>query len=194
LGYISTLKRIREGKTDYRKRKAILVGRHVFASIRISNENVIVQITKAEVKGDRVLVSAHSRELLKYGWRGSRKSMPACYLVGLLAGKKAKTKGIDSCIIYTGLRGFTSRIAACTKGLIDAGLKIPVDDDSLPNEDMIMGRHIVDYANLLKSHDTNVYNKRFSALIARGLKPEDYIEHFKDVKDNILHSFGDGDS
>lgn len=194
MGYISTLKRIREGKTDYRKRKAILVGRHVFASIRISNENVIVQITKAEVKGDRVLVSAHSRELLKYGWRGSRKSMPACYLVGLLAGKKAKTKGIDSCIIYTGLRGFTSRIAACTKGLIDAGLKIPVDDDSLPNEDMIMGRHIVDYANLLKSHDTNVYNKRFSALIARGLKPEDYIEHFKDVKDNILHSFGDGDS
>jgi len=194
LGYISTLKRIREGKTDYRKRKAILVGRHVFASIRISNENVIVQITKAEVKGDRVLVSAHSRELLKYGWRGSRKSMPACYLVGLLAGKKAKAKGIDSCIIYTGLRGFTSRVAACTKGLIDAGLKIPVGDDSLPNEDMIMGRHIVDYANLLKSHDTNVYNKKFSALIARGLKPEDYIEHFKDVKDNILHSFGDGDS
>lgn len=194
MGYISTLKRIREGKTDYRKRKAILVGRHVFASIRISNENVIVQITKAEVKGDRVLVSAHSRELLKYGWRGSRKNMPACYLVGLLAGKKAKAKGIDSCIIYTGLRGFTSRVAACTKGLIDAGLKIPVGDDSLPNEDMIMGRHIVDYANLLKSHDTNVYNKKFSALIARGLKPEDYIEHFKDVKDNILHSFGDGDS
>ncbi len=194
MGYISTLKRIREGKTDYRKRKAILVGKHVFASIRISNENVIVQITKAEVKGDRVLASAHTRELLKYGWKGSRKSMPACYLVGLLAGKKAKAKGIDSCIIYTGLRGFTSRIAACTKGLIDAGLNIPVDADSLPSEDMIMGKHIVDYANLLKSHDTNVYNTRFSALIARGLKPEDYIEHFKDVKDNILHSFGDGDS
>jgi len=194
LGYIATLKRIREGKTDYRKRKAILVGRHVFASIRISNENVIVQITKAEVKGDRVLASAHSRELLKYGWKGSRKSMPACYLVGLLAGKKAKAKGIDSCIIYTGLRGFTSRIAACTKGLIDAGLNIPVDEDSLPSEDMVMGKHIVDYANLLKSHDINVYNKKFSALIARGLKPEDYMEHFKDVKDNILHSFGDGDS
>lgn len=194
MGYISTLKRIREGKTDYRKRKAILVGRHVFASIRISNENVIVQITKADVKGDRVLASAHSRELLKYGWKGSRKSMPACYLVGLLAGKKAKAKGIDSCIIYTGLRGFTSRIAACTKGLIDAGLNIPVDEDSLPSEDMVMGKHIVDYANLLKSHDTNVYNTKFSALIARGLKPEDYMEHFKDVKDNILHSFGDGDS
>lgn len=190
--YKVTLKRIREGKTDYRKRKAILVGRHTFASIRISNENVFVQITEAEVKGDRVLVSAHSRELIKYGWKGSRKSIPACYLTGLLAGKKAIAKGIDSCIIYTGFRAFTRRIAACTKGLLDAGLEIPVDEDVLPEEDVIMGKHIVDYAEMLKD-DSNAYNARFSALLARGLKPEDYIDNFKEVKDNILRSFsGDG--
>jgi large subunit ribosomal protein L18 len=191
LGYIQTLKRIREGRTDYRKRKAILLGKHVFATVRISNENILVQISKASINGDVVLASAHSRELLKYGWKGSRRCIPACYLTGLLAGKKAKAAGIDSCIIYTGLRGFSSRIGACTKGIIDAGLDVPVGEDALPDEERISGKHIADYALMLKEEDEELYSKVFSAILARGLRPEDYVKHFNEVKDNIMREDGD---
>ncbi|MEM2923512.1 MAG: 50S ribosomal protein L18 [Candidatus Nitrosocaldus sp.] len=190
MSYIQTLKRIREGRTDYRKRKAILLGKHVFATVRISDENVIVQISKASINGDIVLASAHSRELLKYGWKGSRKCIPACYLTGLLAGKKAKALGIDGCIMYVGLRGFSSRIGACAKGIIDAGLVVPTGDYALPDEDRITGKYIADYAEMLKEEDEELYSKRFSAILARGLRPEDYIKHFNEVKDNIMRGAG----
>ncbi|MEM0364102.1 MAG: 50S ribosomal protein L18 [Candidatus Nitrosocaldus sp.] len=191
MNYIQTLKRIREGRTDYRKRKAILLGKHVFATIRISNENIMVQISRASINGDVVLASTHSRELLKYGWKGSSKCTPACYLTGLLAGKKAKAAGIDGCIIYTGLRGFSSRIGACTKGIIDAGLDVPVGEDALPDEDRITGKHIADYAEMLKKEDEELYSRIFSRILARGLRPEDYVKHFNEVKDNIMREGGD---
>ncbi len=191
MGYIQTLKRIREGRTDYRKRKAILLGKHVFATIRVSDENIMVQISKASIKGDVVLASAHSRELLKYGWKGSRRCLPACYLTGLLAGKKAKANGVDGCIVYVGVRGFSPRIGACTKGLRDAGLNIPVGDDALPDDGRIVGEHIAEYAKMLKEEDEELYSKRFSAILARGLRPEDCVKHFNEVKDNIMKHFGD---
>ncbi|MFN4336093.1 MAG: 50S ribosomal protein L18 [Candidatus Nitrosocaldus sp.] len=191
MSYIETLKRIREGRTDYRKRKAILLGRHVFATIRVSDENIMVQISKASMKGDVVLASTNSRELLKYGWKGSRKCLPACYLTGLLAGKKAKANGVDACIVYVGVRGFSSRIGACVKGLRDAGLDVPVGDDALPDDDRIVGEHIAEYAKMLKEEDEELYSKRFSAILARGLRPEDYVKHFNEVKDNIMKHSGD---
>lgn len=191
MGYIQTLKRIREGRTDYRKRKAILLGKHVFATIRVSDENIMVQISKASMNGDLVLASAHSRELLKYRWNGSRRCLPACYLTGLLAGLKAKANGVNGCIVYVGIRGFSPRVGACTKGLIDAGLDVPVGDDALPDEDRITGKHIADYANMLKEEDEDLYSKMFSAILARGLRPEDYVRHFKEVKDNIMKGSGD---
>jgi len=51
--------------------------------------------------GDTVVASAHSRYLLEKGWKGSRKSVPAAYLTGYLAGKKAIGKGAkgESCIL-----------------------------------------------------------------------------------------------
>lgn len=186
MGYIQTLRRIREGRTDYRKRKAILLGRHVFATIRISDENILVQISRATIRGDVVLAASHSRELLRYGWKGSRRSLPACYLTGLLAGMKAKADGVDDCIVYTGLRGFSPRIGACTKGLIDAGLNVPVGEDALPDYERISGRHIAEYARMLKEEDEDLYARRFSAILARGLRPEDYVEHFNEVKANIM--------
>lgn len=191
MGYIQTLKRIREGRTDYRKRKAILLGRHVFATVRVSDENTMVQISKASMNGDVVLASAHSRELLKYGWKGSRRCLPACYLTGLLAGKKAKANGVDGCIVYVGVRGFSSRIGASAKGLRDAGLDLPVGEDALPDEDRITGKHIAEYAAMLKEEDEELYSKRFSAILARGLRPEDYVKHFNEVKDNIMKDSGD---
>ena len=185
MSFIPLLRRIREGKTNYRKRKGILIGKHTFSTVRISNENVLVQILKPHKVGDEVLVSAHSRELIKHGWQGSRKNVPACYLTGLLAGAKAVAKGVKQCILNTGNRMYAPRIAASVKGLIDAGVSIPVDEETLPAQDRIAGKHIADYANLLKDNK-QVYNARFSGLIKAGFAPESYPEHFNEVKMSIL--------
>ena len=86
--YSKILRRLREEKTNYKKRATMLVGRHDFITVMISNENTQVQILKPKISGDRVVASAHSRHLLERGWKGSRKSIPAAYLTGYLAGKK----------------------------------------------------------------------------------------------------------
>src|SRR3712207_7119932 len=90
--YVHTLKRIREDKTNYRKRSAILIGRHLFVTIRISDQNVATQVLRPTPTGDIVIASAHSRELAKHGWKGAFNNLPACYLTGLLLGKKALQK------------------------------------------------------------------------------------------------------
>ncbi len=185
MSFTRLLRRIRQHKTNYRKRKGILIGKHLFAAVRISNKNILVQILKPSKVGDEVLVSAHSRELIKHGWQGSRKNIPACYLTGLLAGAKAVGKGVKQCVLYTGNRMYAPRIAASVKGLIDAGITIPVDEETLPDQDRIAGKHIADYASLLKN-DNQVYNTRFSGLINVGFVPEGYPDHFSEVKMSIL--------
>ncbi len=185
MSFTPLLRRIREDKTNYRKRKALLIGKHIFAAVRISNQNVLVQMLKPSKGGDQVLVSAHSRELTKHGWQGSRKNIPACYLTGLLAGKKAAAKGVKDCVLYTGNRKYAPRIAASVKGVTEAGVNIPVDEESLPADDRITGKHIADYANALKG-DKEAYKTRFSGLIKEGLAPESYTEHFDEVKASIL--------
>lgn len=183
MSYINTLKRIREGKTNYRKRKALLIGKHIFATVHISNENVQVQIIKPNRSGDLVLSSTHSRELLKYGWKLSRNSLPACYLTGLLAGLKTLKSGVNELILYLSKKSFSSRVAAVVKGMIDAGLNIPIDEDVIPPADRIEGKHIVEYA---KSLDSEEYKIRFARILAAGMKPEDYYKHFNEIKNLIM--------
>ena len=86
--------------------------------------------------------SAHSRYLLEKGWRGSRKSIPAAYLTGYLAGKKALGQGAKDAILYTGTRKYTQRMAAALKGVIDAGVKVPANQETFPNDDRINGDHL----------------------------------------------------
>jgi large subunit ribosomal protein L18 len=78
MNYVHTLKRIRTHKTNYRKREALLISKQEFVTIKISNQNVIAQVLKPEIQGDIVRVSTHSRELRRYGWKGSLNSLPAC--------------------------------------------------------------------------------------------------------------------
>lgn len=118
------------------------MGRRNFITVQISNENTLVQIHKPLIAGDKVLSSAHSRSLLKKGWKGSRKSIPAAYLTGYLAGKKALASGTDSAVLYVGTRRYTQRIAAALKGIIDAGLEVPADEETFPSDDRITGKHL----------------------------------------------------
>ena len=186
MGHIYTLRRIRDLKTNYRKRERLLIGRKNFMTVRVTGQNVTAQVLRPETAGDKVITSVHSRELSSFGWKGSLKNIPACYLVGLLLGKKCADKGIKQVVLYTGIRPFTSRIAACLKGLIEAGINSPHSDKTLPDSERINGSHIASYANMLKSN-LEEYQSRFSGLLSLGLKPEEYPSHITKVKAEILN-------
>ena len=140
--YSKILRRLREEKTNYKKRGTMLMGKRDFITVNISNENTQVQILKPGMTGDKVIASAHSRYLLEKGWKGSRKSVPAAYLTGYLAGKKALGKGAKDAIMYTGTRRYTQRMAAALKGVIDAGLTVPADPETFPPDARINGEHL----------------------------------------------------
>jgi len=142
MAYSKILRRLREEKTNYRKRGTMLMGKRDFITVNITNENTQVQILTPGMTGDKVIASAHSRYLLEKGWKGSRKSVPAAYLTGYLAGKKAIGKGAKGAILYTGTRRFTQRMSAALKGVIDAGLEVPADPETFPAEERINGDHL----------------------------------------------------
>jgi large subunit ribosomal protein L18 len=86
--------------------------------------------------------------------------------------------------LYSGKDHFTTRVAACVKGIADSGVDIPMSEESFPDADRISGQHIADYANALKENQEQ-YNSRFSAILKNGLKPEEYPSHFEEVRFRI---------
>lgn len=182
--YVPLLRRRREGVTDYRARKRAITSGKTLLVVRVSNKNVTAQFVKPTVKGDMVLSSSHSKELSKLGWHGSPKATPACYLLGRLAGNKAVSAGVKEAIVYNGLVPFIrgARVAAFLKGVVDAGVTIPVGDEAFPSEDRITGKTIADFAAKLAAEDKEAYTRTFSALVKAGFKPEDYPSEFEKAK------------
>jgi len=96
---------------------------------------------------------------LKDGWKGSRKNIPASYLTGYMAGKKALSKGVTDAILYSGTRRYTDRMAAALKGVVDAGVNVPVDEEAFPADERIMGEHLKvknDVSNVKSKIDSEV--------------------------------------
>ncbi|OGS41746.1 MAG: 50S ribosomal protein L18 [Euryarchaeota archaeon RBG_16_62_10] len=142
--YRVPFRRRREGRTDYRHRAALLRGGVVRAVVRKSNRNIMVQFVEYKDGGDFVLASAVSTDLEEFGWTGSGKSTPGAYLTGLLAGKRAREKGLDEAVLDIGLREPTKGavVFAALKGIIDAGVEVPHSDKMLPPEDRLTGKHM----------------------------------------------------
>ena len=130
------------------------MGKRDFITVNITNENTQVQILKPGMTGDKVIASAHSRYLLEKGWKGSRKSVPAAYLTGYLAGKKALGQGAKDAILYTGTRKYTQRMAAALKGIIDAGVQVPASKETFPSDDRINGEHLTVKNDISKMKST----------------------------------------
>lgn len=179
--------RRREGKTDYRKRRKMILSRLPRLVLRVTNRHVIVQFVEAKVEGDHTLVSAHSENLEEYGWRGSRSNTPAVYLTSLLASLKARKKGLKKAILDVGLSGPTkgSKLFASLKAATDAGLDVPHDAKVVPSDDRIGGLHIAEYSRLLAT-DPSSYQRQFSMYLKRELRPEDLPQHFSRVKERII--------
>lgn len=134
-----------EGKTDYRKRLALLKSRTTRIVIRKSIKNTTIQFINYDEKGDSIVATATSKELIKkYNWNYSTSTTPAAYLTGLLAGKRAKEQGITECVLdigrYVPVTG--SKVFAGLKGVIDAGIDCPHNEEKIPSEERIMGEHL----------------------------------------------------
>jgi large subunit ribosomal protein L18 len=185
--YKVKFRRRREGKTNYYKRREMIKSGLPRLVIRKTNSYIIAQVVTAKVTGDAVIVSATSKELVRLGWKGGTKNTPAAYLVGLLIGYKALLKGVKEVIPDIGLhrpiKG--ARVFAVIKGAVDAGLETPHDEEVLPDEDRLSGKHIAEYAEKLKGENEALYKARFSKYLARGLDPADLPKHFEEIKGKI---------
>ncbi|MFX0152635.1 MAG: 50S ribosomal protein L18, partial [Candidatus Hodarchaeota archaeon] len=93
--YRVPFRRRREGKTNYHLRRKLVQSNKIRTVVRLTNSHVIVQFVEARLLGDNTLSAAHSRELKNYNWNGATSNLPSAYLVGFLAGLKAKKAGIS---------------------------------------------------------------------------------------------------
>lgn len=187
--YRVSLRRRREGKTDYQARKALVLSGKLRLVTRCTLKNIVAQIVVAKPHGDEVLAAAHSRELKKYGWKASTGNVPAAYLTGLLCGLKAKAKGVAEAVLDIGLVAPTkgAKVFAALSGVLDAGVDVPHDEEKMVKERM-EGKHIAEYGKSLSS-DSEIYSAKFSKYMEQKLAPEKLPEHFAKVKADIIKSF-----
>lgn len=182
--YTVQFRRKREGATNYRKRLKILTSNKPRLVVRRSLKNIQAAIVEYNKKGDVVKASAHSANLKKFGWVYGTGNLPAAYLVGFLLGKQAKK--VNDVVLDIGLNKSVkgSRVYAVLAGALDAGLKVPHGKEILPGKERIMGKHIADYAELLKK-DASLFKKQFSFYLKNNLDPLNVIKKFEEVKNNI---------
>jgi len=182
-------RRRREGKTDYQARKALVLSGRPRLVARNTLKNAVAQIIVAKPHGDEVVVTAHSRELRKYGWVAPTGNIPAAYLTGLLCGLKAKAKGFDDAILDIGLIAPTkgAKIFATLSGVLDAGVGVP-HDETKTVKNRLEGKHIAAYSKSLKE-DSEVQGVTFSKYAKQKLSPEELPEHIEKVKAEIIKSF-----
>ena len=137
-------RRRREGKTDYRRRQRLLRSAMPRAVVRKTLNQTLVQIVEADAVGDRVLATARSLDLKEHGWSVGTGNVPAAYLTGFLAGKRAVAKGVKSAVLDIGIQVPTKggRVFAALQGLLDAGMQVPHSKEILPAKARVRGEHI----------------------------------------------------
>lgn len=192
--YSTPFRRRRSGKTDYKARKALVISGKPRLVARASIKNALAQIVVAKPAGDEVLVSAHSRELIKkYNWKAPIGNLPSAYLTGFLCGLKAKSGGIEEANLDIGLHAPTqgAQVFAILKGVLDAGMDVSHSEEKLPDEKRVTGQHIADYAKSLAAN-AEEYQAKFSKYLDKKLAPEELPKHFAEVKTNVAASFSGG--
>ncbi len=185
--YRVPFRRRREMKTDYQQRKRLLKSGKIRFVARPSNKQVLVQFVESKIGGDRTFVQVRSNDLKQHGWDIATSNLPAAYLTGYLAGKKAVKAKIKEAILDVGTFAVNpgTRIFATLKGVVDAGIIVPYNEKMVPPEDRIRGEHIKAYAKQLAKDDKERYEKIFSKYLAANKKPEDLPKLFDATKSKI---------
>jgi len=180
--YRLSMRRRREGKTNYQRRLRLILSGKNRLVIRASTRNTIVQVMEATLQGDKTLVSANSFQLeKKFGWKYFTGNLPSAYLTGYLCGINAKKAGIEDCILDLGIFIHRHRIIAAFKGFLDAGISVPHSEKFFATaslKDRIKGQHIQNYAEKLFKEDTEKYEKVFSKLIQDKVDPKKITSEF----------------
>ena len=190
--YHVPFRRRREGKTDYYYRKRLVISGIPRLVVRKSLRHLLVQIVEAKLKGDYILISAHSKELKRdFGWNLGCGSIPAAYLTGLLAGYKGIKKNVNKAILDIGIYRpiQKSRLFAALKGVLDAGLEVPYSEDILPDDKHIQGNHIGNLAKILETENNEKYTKQFSKYLKLNLDPKKISEYFNATKESIVKKY-----
>ncbi len=185
--YRIPFRRRREGKTNYHLRRRLVRSNRIRAVVRVTNSHCLVQFVKAQITGDITLSASHSRELKNFNWNSSTSNIPSAYLIGLLAGLKAKKTGISTAILDIGLNPpvYGSRVFAALKGIVDAGIEVPHSNKIFPDDNRLNGTHIADFAKLLKENDKELFDKQFSNYIKQKLDPVKVPQIFDKTKMEI---------
>ncbi|MHA1483351.1 MAG: 50S ribosomal protein L18 [Candidatus Heimdallarchaeaceae archaeon] len=183
--YRRPFRRRAEGKTNYHKRLRLIKSRKLRLVIRASNNHVRVQVVESKIGGDKVLISAFSKELTsKFDWTANTGNIPAAYLTGYLAGLRAKKNKIEEAILDLGIFYHRTRVLAAFKGVIDSGIEIPHREEFFPDNigEKINGSHIEKYAKLLKKDEPEIYEQVFSGYLKNKVDPSKISSYF----DNTL--------
>jgi large subunit ribosomal protein L18 len=172
--------RRRQGKTDFKKRLALVKSKKIRLVIRKTNTRIVAQAMKFNPKGDETIASVDSRDLKKYGFYGTNNT-PSAYLVGLLLGKKV---GKEKCVLDIGRRNPShgSVVFAALKGAVDAGLDVPHSQEALPSEDRVNGKVLDDYAKKLGEKAKIV----FANYIKEGIQIGEIQKAVEKAKSEIL--------
>ena len=80
--------------------------------VRITNHKVIAQIVSAEIIGDRVMCSATSAELPRYGVKLGLTNYAAAYCTGLLCARRLLAK-LGMAEMYKGNEKIDGEIKTC---------------------------------------------------------------------------------
>lgn len=136
------------GRTNYRKRLALLKSNLPRLVVRKTLTSIILQVANFELVGDKVLLTLTSKQLRGLGWKHNCKNIPAAYLAGMLIGKMSLAASISKVTPDIGMQSVTKggKIFAAIKGAKDAGLDVQVSDGIAPSNEMISGAHIASYS------------------------------------------------
>ncbi|MFO8020338.1 MAG: 50S ribosomal protein L18 [Promethearchaeia archaeon] len=182
-----------EGKTNYHRRLKLIKSRKLRLVIRVSSNHARVQVVKSKIGGDEVLVSAFSKELVNdYGWDANTGNIPAAYLTGYLAGKRAQEEGIEEAILDLGLFYHRNRVLSAFKGFLESKILVPYREDFFPDglKDQIDGAHIQNYAKTLKNSDKEEYEEVFSGYLQeKKMDPTKFTKHFQKILKKIDKNF-----
>ncbi|MCL2786285.1 MAG: 50S ribosomal protein L18 [Methanomassiliicoccaceae archaeon] len=142
--YKVPFRRRRDNRTDYYIRKKLLTSGELRAVVRRSSKNITIQFVKFGMGGDAVVSSASSAELKALGWGHACSNIPAAYLTGYLAGKKAKDASVEYAVLDIGMQtpAKGAVLFAAVAGMIAAGLEIPHGEGVLPADERLFGAHI----------------------------------------------------
>ncbi len=173
------MRRRREVRTNYHQRLRLLKSGKPRLVARTSNKHARAQLVATGPLGDETDASAHSGDLAEYGWEAPTSNLPAAYLTGLLAGKRAVAAGLEEAVLDIGLHSPTpgSKVFAIQEGAIDAGLEIPHNDDVFADWQRTRGTHVAEYA---EQRDEPLYGGDFDAT--------DLPEHFDEVRETIMEA------